>query len=224
MATLPPVPNVVQANLLFYVGNDIEAMVRTFIAYTGSAPTSAAATALAADVQGQMAAHFPAIMPGTWGSRGCEITDLSSPTGGQGEHLANVAGTHAGNANPPSAALVYNLQIGRRYRGGKPRNFWPFGVNGDIDASGQWDATNIAVYTTALNAFWTAVNGQTSGGCVLGGQVNVSYYLGYTNQAYGTPTKYRRIPTLRAVPVVDPVVSRSASLIVGSVRRRNKDA
>lgn len=220
MPPLPLVPNVLRADLQWHDGSDLSVSSRHFFRYSGGPPTSADALALAADIYAAMSPH-----DGLWDTfsefAGVKVTDLSSNTGGVGEHAQATVGARPNTPLPGGVAVVVNYVIARRYRGGKPRNYLPWFVADDIDPRQVWfaEATNDA--TTALSAFFTAVIGLVSGGTTITSHVNVSYYSGFTAVQNPITGRWRNVPKLRTTPVVDDILSWSVSSRPGSQRRRN---
>jgi hypothetical protein len=152
---------------------------------------------------------------------GTQVTDLASTSGAFGVDTTNVNGTEAGSALPAGTAYLINFKIARKYRGGKPRCYLPLGVAADLATRANWLSTNITNTTTHFTAFIAGFVGQVAGTTTISGHVNVSYYSGFTNVAYGSPTKYRRVPTLRATPLVDAITSYAVQPSPASQRRRN---
>jgi hypothetical protein len=115
---------------------------------------------------------------------------------------------------------LVNYLINRRYRGGRPRGYWPLGSQSDWANNQGWGSSFLSAAGGGLGAFVTGIVGLSAGSTTLLDHVNISYYNGFTNVSYGTPTKYRRVPTPRTVPVIDSISSIVLSSKFGSVRRR----
>jgi len=150
------------------------------------------------------------------------ITDLTTPSSGQGTHSGATPGTRVGSFLPAGCATLLNFAIARRYRGGKPRLYLPYGTASDLTTSSAWSTG----YQAGITASWTTWQSDTlaaaPSGTTITSQVNVSYYEGFTNEAYGTPTKYRRVPTLRVGgPLIDSITGYSTNGRPASQRRRN---
>lgn len=220
MPPLPTVPNVLRADLQYNDGSDLSVAARHFFRYSGAPPTSADALTLAADIYGAMASHA-----GLWDTfsslAGCKVTDLSSSTGGVGEHAQVTIGTRPNTPLPGGTAVVVNYVIARRYRGGKPRNYMPWFVADDLQPRQLWFAEAVNDATTALAAFFPAVIGLVSGGTTITAHVNVSYYSGFTAVQNPITGRWRNVPKLRTTPLVDDILSWSVSSRPGSQRRRN---
>lgn len=221
MPALPPVPNVLQVKFNWAVGSDQNALVRCYVSYTGGPPSSADCNTLAAAIATAYNTNLRNLAGGDKTLHSIQLTDLSSSSGAQGQSSPNTAGTRAGSALPASVCCLVNDVINRRYRGGKPRQFWPFGVQADISAAQAWSNAFVTAVNTQVGAFWAAVIGLTGGTTVIAAHVSVSYYQGFTNVAYGSPQKYRRVPTLRGGgPVIDVITTHQCNTIYGTQRRR----
>lgn len=221
MTALPPVPNTLRVELIYGVGADQRALNRYFIAYTGGPPTAADCLALATSISGQWGTHLASMFTSASDLLAVSVLDLASSTGANAEYVHSVSGSRTGGALPPGVAVILNGQIARRYRGGKPRSYTPFFTDTDYTGTGSWVAASVNAMQAAWNAFVAGVIGLSSGSTTLAHFSNVSYYNGFTNVPYGSPTKYRRVPNVRSSPVVDTITGWTVNGIPGSQRRRN---
>jgi hypothetical protein len=218
MPALPVVPNVLRADLHWSISSDVNARTSLFFEYSGTAPDGSACLSLATTIATAM---------GGWGEYwdvdttllGCTVTDLSSVTGGVATHDVSVAGTRPNPMSGATAVLV-NYQISRRYRGGKPRSYLPWGDSGDIGNRQTWNATRVGLWGTALAEFFDTVIGSTAGGTTITQHVNVSYYSGFTVVTSPTTGRARNVPTLRSSPLVNTVSSFAVSAKIANQRRR----
>lgn len=145
-------------------------------------------------------------------------TDLSTSSGLVGTNASAHAGTRTGTANPVQVCTLIDYKIGRRYRGGKPRGYWPFGISSDIVTENVWSATFQTLVNTQFGVAVNAMTGSSTGTNIVQ-HVSVSYYQGFTvyNGAGGRP---KTRATLRANPVVDPVTTHAVNGFLGTQRRR----
>jgi hypothetical protein len=102
-------------------------------------------------------------------------------------------------------AVLVNFTIARRYRGGKPRVYWPAGVSAQLNNPVSWQSTFVSAFRTAFNAF---LNGVTSG---ITPPPAVDYLCSVSYHTGGA---------LRPTPVVDKVLDWEVNAIPGSQRRR----
>lgn len=219
MPALAPVPGVVKIRMGMTVGADLTTGWHMFFSYGPTPPTSAQLNTAALSVTNQYVtylaqhAHLDTILTS------CVMTDLSSPSGGVGESTGAAAGGLGGDIMPASAAMLVNLHLVRRYRGGKPRIYIPTGVPGNLTSAQQWSSTFLTAYHADFTQF---VTGCTNAINVFGtgaGLVNVSYYDGgeWRQDQNGN---YHRVPTPRASPHVDAITSWTLNTTLGSQRRR----
>lgn len=225
MAALPDVPGVLRIDTRYGGGADVTASSRTFWSYSGTAPSNATCAAFAAFWDTTFETGFLGLMSDSSVFFGSTVTDLTTPTSGRGETSVAFAGTRGTTLIPFGAAAVIDMKIARRYRGGKPRIYLPLGIDTDLTGGFQWSPT----FQGEVNGAWSGQLGTIAGHSISGTtivtQVAVSYYSGFTNVPYGTPTKYRRVPVLRVGgPLVDLVTEGVCAAHVGSQRRRNQAA
>lgn len=221
MPPLPPVPNVIKAQLLWSDAGDADVRSNQYFRYSGGTPSPTDANVLAAGIYAAMATHS-----NQWGEdtqlTGVEVTDLASAGGGQGLHAESTTGTRLGTPVAGGTAVVVGYVIGRRYRGGKPRNYFPFFTSSDLATRQGWAAGNVTALNSALATYFAAVIGLSSGTTTITEHVNVSYYSGFTVVISPTTGRSRNVPKLRLVPDVDDITSFGTRVQPGSQRRRNR--
>lgn len=220
MPPLPDVPAVVRVDFQWQDAADVNVTTRSFWAYSGGPPTATDCTALATDMHALVSAHNSLWDTETFLS-GVRVTDLSSATGGVGEHASSVVGTRVFAFGAAMCALV-NFVITRRYRGGKPRWYLPWGGGGDLNSRQSWNASFVTAVDSAVSAIRTGFIGSTSGSTAIANQCSVSYYSGFTSVENPITHRWRNVPTLRSSPIVSVIESFSTSGIVSSQRRRNR--
>jgi len=137
-----------------------------------------------------------------------EGIDLNSSTGATDAISASVFGVRTGDFLPANCAMVASLEITRRYRGGHPRKYLPWGTAGTL-ASGStidWDSGFISDCFTKLDSImFSDMIGFTSGSTNWLNPVNVSYVSGGAR---------------RVTPVVDTIESVIIRPRICSQRRR----
>lgn len=220
MPALPPVPQVLQVLLHQGIGSDEEAITKLHFKYTGGPPDNAALNAVASDITSLYTSHLAALAPTNGGLLGVTVTDLTSSTSAQGSDATLVNGTRTGGDLSSATAVLVNYGIARRYRGGKPRSYFPFFTATDMSAVTAWVSGSVTAAQTGVSAFLTAIEALTSGSTALGSQVNVSYFEGFTT--FTTPSgRVKNLSKVRTTPVVDSIVSVSVNPKPASQRRRN---
>jgi hypothetical protein len=217
---LPVVPNVIRVDIEWTVGTDAAAMDRIFIAYSGGPPTSANCVTLAGLLYIIFAAELAIYTNANNALTGVRVTDLASSTGGQGEHLQTTVGSIGPDDLGANSTALASMRIGRRYRGGKPRSYFPLGGASVMQTPQTWTSAFQVNVQAALNAIIADIAVTTAGTTVLTHLVNVSYYHGFTVVTNPITGRARNVPTLRPAPIVDPVLSWVMELKLASQRRR----
>jgi hypothetical protein len=110
--------------------------------------------------------------------------------------------------------------IDRRYRGGKPRNFYPYGTASDLQTEQTWTDTALTGFLAQSEDLYSATAGVSAGGTTLTSRVSVSYYSGFTVVTSPTTGRARNVPTKRSTPLTYAVVNTAVSPYIGSQRRR----
>jgi hypothetical protein len=227
--TLPTAPNprpfpetsVLRVQLKHIVGSDQDVLPHFYLGFTGGPPTAAALTTFAGTVWTDWTA-------GPFGNAGatvtiteCIVQDISSATGAEGVHTGNQVGAAAGGQLPAGTCANINFAVARRYRGGKPKMYLPYGTDTNLATPQTWVATWINNLATQVSSLISSVSGAPPTGCTITGQVNVSYYEGYwqSQDSKGNPKIKPNYRTGNAK--VDPVVGTTGSVVIGSQRRRN---
>lgn len=221
---MPPLPNVSDAlrvQLLWSDSSDNNVRSTLYFRYSGGPPDPTDANNLAATIYTAVAA-----MDGQWSPTtqltGVEVTDLSSSGGSQGLHAQSTAGTREGSDLAGGTAVVVGYVISRRYRGGKPRNYFPFFTASDLTTRQGWNAGDITALDSALTTLFAAIIGASSGTTTITQHINISWYDGFTVVTSPTTGRARNVPKLRTTPVVDVITSFGARTAPGSQRRRNR--
>lgn len=222
MPALAPVPNVLRADFPFSVGEDVMALNRVFISYTGTAPTDATCVSLATTLSGIWSGEMKVYSVSDVAYLGCTLTDLTSPTAGQGSFTTSVEGTYDESLWAAGVAFLASMKIARRYRGGKPRTYLPVGAYALMQDAQTWTSTFVGEMQAVLDQIISDISVTSDAGCALGTLVNVSYYEGFVSSQNPITLRWRTIPKQRVGgPVVDPVTAWVAEARFGSQRRRN---
>lgn len=222
MPALPAVPNVLKCVFRYSSSADTDVVNRFYIQYSGSAPTDAGLTTMATNVMTDWGSDLEGLYHPDVQLTEVALTDLTSSTSAAGLHTGSVAGTRSGTPLPASVALLMNHAISRRYRGGKPRTYFPAGTASDVNTTQDWASAFISAYASAWATFGTAFAGRFPSGTTYSSFVNVSYYEGFTT--FLTPSgRYKNLAKLRTGgPVVDDVTAWTFNPIYANQRRRNR--
>ena len=135
----------------------------------------------------------------------CIVTDLGGATGAQGSSSAGFSGTHSGFQLPNNVALAASWHIGRRYRGGHPRTYFPGQTQSDLQDTMHWSANTLSNWTLAAQGFVTGVVGLGS---------TVPYPLNLVCVHY----VMHKVP--QTPPLVDVITSATVHPRIDSQRRR----
>jgi hypothetical protein len=213
MPPLPSVPGVIKL-IISSARSDSPVENILHVAYTGSPPSGAnLSTYLSGSVEPATATLFNAEGSTDLTGTTIEAIDLSSDTGASASVDFTSTGTRTGDFAPSSAAVVASWAISRRYRGGHPRTYWPFGTAGTYESGSSklWDAAFVASVTTAIGVWQGAITDITVGATVFDTLCNVSYVDKNLN-----PVK----PYRRTTPIVDPITGVFCKQRICSQRRR----
>lgn len=129
------------------------------------------------------------------------LTDLTSDTGSSLDETIDWVGTRDGISPPASAAVLGKYFITRRYRGGHPRTYFPFGSVGLMLNPVSWDTTfiaNVAANLESVRLAASAFSESSLMGCV-------SYFSGGVR---------------RETPLFEPFISSTCEAQIRSQRRR----
>lgn len=221
MPAIPAVPGVIRFDLTGTIGTDTQTHNRFYMSFSGAAsPTNM--NTLATLVRTAWVDTLKPLLSNDSAISNWHTTDLSSLSGAQGNDGTNVPGTSGGPSVSAQACLVINFQVGRRYRGGKPKFFLAGGPAAELADANAWDPTLVDNINTQWGDFIAAIIAGAPGPMGTLAHVNVSFYEGFTSIENPLTHRYRNIPTLRADPVVDAIDSHSVDVPIGSQRRRTR--
>jgi hypothetical protein len=222
MAPLPPTPSgVIRTRLLFTLEEATGIGMHFDMAYTGSAPNTAALAALGPQIESSYGTNLVAMATPSVVLTDIICYDLANPSTPEGLTAVGTPGTRSGDTLPASVCAVVNRHIARRYRGARPKLFTPFGSNSDTSGNQGWSTDFTEALTTAWAGFEAGVVGSGSGGTTISAPVGVSFFHGFTVVTSPTTGRSRNVPTPRDPPLVEAVTSYSVTAHFGSQRRRN---
>jgi len=223
MPALPSPGPIIKLNVNWGVDGDSMAETIHYYRYSSGAPSAADLSAFASNAVAQGQAEFGALCNDQVGMLAATARDLSSAMGAEATAGTPWVGTRGSALTPPGAAMVISHSISRHYRGGHPRTYLPIGVSGDIAVTGFWSDAFVIAADNAWGGWDLNVVG-SFGGLTVTDLVNVSFY-GPPNRVIVSPGgRMRTVSTVRGVPIVDHVTGHTARKVIGSQRRRNRDA
>jgi hypothetical protein len=222
MPALPNVPGVIRQLLEWDVGTDANAITVLHHRYAGTPPTSGQMNTFCASFDALAAAEWPLYLDADSKYLGNTAVDLTSPTAAAGADVTSVTGTRAGGTLGAGTAVLVDYAISRRYRGGKPRSYLPWGTGADLVTRNTWAGASVTDFHTG----WGAIQNAITAAYPIGAATFVSFcvvsYYGPPNRTVtGSTGRVRTLSTVRAVPIVDDWDSYRVSNKVSSQRRRN---
>lgn len=194
---------------------------RLHFTYTGGPPSAADCLSIGNAVSAAVGSHLVSLLSSSYELFEVEVTDLSSSTGAQNTSTTAQVGTRAGAPGPASLCALMDHHILRRYRGGKPRTYLPFGVDGDITNERTWATAFATAMATGWSGFIAACLAITGGTTAIANFVQVSYFQSFTAVTDPITGRTKDKPKLRVGgPVVDVITSSTLRPELGSQRRR----
>jgi hypothetical protein len=219
--TAPPLPAspCLRVRLEYTNSDQSLAGSRFYLSYAGSAPTPGNCTTIAGDIEAAWVAGPLAMIHTDWALTEIDVLDITTLTGSSGQWTGSESGTFEGQAYPASIATNVEFGIARRYRGGKPRMFWPPPGGDALLDAGHWTSTFLTQAATNNATFWTDVQAIDVGTVGTLTHVNLSYYSGFKNIT-NSSGRTRAVPQYREAALLDTVESYAVKAEVGSQRRR----
>ena len=222
VTALPGVPNVLRLEYKTTDGADLDVLNRSYWSWAGTTPTVAILDAMATQAATSWDSRFVGLYMDQIALVETTLVDLTSDTSAAGLSTASYTGTLGGDVLPANTAFLNGYEIARRYRGGKPKNFWQFGNASKLQTTQTWTSAWVADVSGQIALWVTDMLALASGGTTVTGQVNVSYYGPPNIAVYNPVTKrYRTVSTVRATPIVDPIIGYTYSALIASQRRRS---
>jgi hypothetical protein len=213
MPPLPPVPNVIKVVSSSKVRDSLCENI-FHITWSGATPGTGTLSTWLTDVWvPAWDAIFSAEASSFAATIEHEATDLTSDTGASAIVADTTAGGRTGDNAPGSACVLVSWDIARRYRGGHPRSYFPFGTAGTYGATSTkfWDTGFIADVQSLIDTWLAAVQGHDISGTEFSTLVNLSYY---SKEITPTPP-YRRV-----TPITDAITAGTVKDRICSQRRR----
>lgn len=194
---------------------------RFYLSYSSSAPSGADCIALATELSTAYSAHLVGLASSAVLLSECDVLDIATHSGLSGQYNPSTTGTRAGTPNAAQVAFNVEYGIARRYRGGKPRGYWPFGVNNDLTTWSMWSTSLVTAVNTGIAAFFAAVEASTPGSFTGLQHVLLSYYHGFTNIT-NSSGRTRAVPTYKGTATHDNVTGYFAKQLLSTQDRRRK--
>ena len=215
--TVVPLPDVpcVRVNLVYADNAGNKLGNRFFFRYTGGPPVSADLSTIAAAIGAAWETNLAPLTSTDIGLTLVDVLDIATDAGASGSSATGWDGSRSGTGLPIQSTANIKFNIARRYRGGKPKIYWPAGVVGDLENQAQWATDFINDVQTGTAAFFAAVSALTEASISMGGHVNLSYYKGFVNVT-NSSGRERAAPTYRATALSDLITGYAYDLVIGS--------
>lgn len=217
----PPLPDTpcIRVNLTYNTVANADAGNRFFFSYAGSAPTPANCVTLATDILAAWHTNMDPLLSSAYGLQEVDVLDIATHAGASGQATGTNSGGRTGTNMPIQCALGVEFGIARRYRGGKPRAYFPIGVDSDLLNAKTFATAFVTSCQTDIPAFFAAVEALSVGAVGALAHVNLSYYQGFQN--FTTPSgRERAVPKYRATALHDNVESYAVKALISSQKRR----
>jgi hypothetical protein len=219
--TAPPLPEspALRCRLSGFDASNSSWGTRFYIGYAGAAPSGAQCTAIATQISSLYGVHLaPLVNPGTTMNL-VDVIDIASTTGLSGQNETAVPGTRVGGELPAQVAMNVEYGIAQRYRGGKPRGFWPFGCDADLQNVSDWMQTFINEVNAGIEAFFADIEAFVVTGVGPFLHVDLSYYQGF-KVVTDSSGRARNVPQYRPEALVRTVTGYFGKTVLGSQKRR----
>ena len=220
MSALPPVAGALSIQLRWDIGGDEPATTKFFEGYSAGPPDAIDVAAFATTVRESVNTNLRSLFVSSVSLIETVVTDLSADDAARGIDTTAVVGDRTGSQLTAAVSALVNYIIDRRYRGGKPRSYFPFGADDDLATMKAWDSSLQTAVDTGVTNFMASLSGVTIGSAVTSGHINISYFSGSEVVISPTTGRARNVPKQRTTPRIDPVVALAMSLVPGSQRRR----
>ena len=201
MPPLPNQPGVLKIDHHFTIGEDIAALCRWHVRYIGSAPTAADLNTFATYLSAQWLGSMVGLYHTTTALTAIDITDLTTPTSAFGSNTTPHAGGLVGQEQPAATCLLCTYHIARRYRGGKPRTYWPFGDADQLSDPQTWTVPFLSNCQTGIDQYFNATTFHAVGPATTQELVSISQYHGFTPVLNPITGRTRDVPTVRPVAI-----------------------
>lgn len=222
MAELPLVPFGLKLKLTYTISTDTVNVNTIHFKWNGIAPDNTAMIAWVGQVATSWTTNCAPLCHPSVSLTETRANDMSKADGGLGVNTGVHAGTRAGTALPAGTCALANYTIQRRYRGGKPRTYLPFGIELDILDGQHWKTTSIASFQTGWQTFCNSIASTPPAGITGMSLAQVSYYKGFEVIHGPTGRAYNKSTLNSQGPILDPLLSSVINPRFASQRRRNR--
>jgi len=218
----PPLPDVPCVRVgLDYSDSASKFGSRFYLSYTGGPLSGDDCAALAATVATQWGATVASQIASAYSLVGVDVLDIATHSGLSGQDTTvHAGGNTGGSAVPVQCAINVEFGIGRRYRGGKPRMYFPPAPSTAMADPSHWVSGLVTSMNGEIGDFFTAVLAGAPAAGAPWKHVSLSFYAGSTGVIYDAGHEGRTDETYRATALHDDITGYSTKAVIGSQRRR----
>jgi hypothetical protein len=215
-----PVPGVMRITFagLFSSGSDWSTALDFAWSRTGGgAPTGGEVNGVAQDSYEAWTANMSGNLPSDSSIEQCTATPLDSEAYPVGVWTQSTAGTIPDFTTPAGLCVVVSKTVVNRWRGGRPKNYFPGAPASWLQDPSNWHTDNLATYMTGVKNMMDAMSSIETGSLALGTPVAISYVETVIDPG-PPPTATHGV--VRVPPLVMVVTDLNGRQRVGSQRRR----
>ena len=219
--TLVPLPDIptIRCRLIYRESTGTELGNRLYFSYTGGPPSAADLASLASAISSAWATSLASLVSSGISLFEVDCLDIASYTGNSGTSTAVHAGSRAGIQAPVQVPFNVQYLISRRYRGGKPKGYFPFGNEGDFATPAQWTSGLVGEVGTQFPEFIAALDALVVGSITITNHISLSYKHLFTNVANSSGREHA-VPNYRPVALHDIITGYLPKSGMGSQKRR----
>ena len=223
---MPPLPNIANMLRVFMEGFvDTEDIYNwgnvLHFSYTGTPPSNAVCATIAGDIYTAWGTHMAPECPSPTALTKVLVTDLTSPTSGEGEFLGASSGTRGDDSIPANAAVLISYVPTYRYRGGHPRQYLYAGGNADLEGAAKWSSAFQGEVLTHWKAFVAACEALSASGTALSSLTSIRYYGKFLPNG-GPPRYLLDTPIVQTLDISQAVAAQEIASQRRRVGRRKK--
>jgi len=202
------------------VGADLTAQNGLYFRYEGGAPSATTLGTFAELTNNAANTRLKGLHSGSVSLQEVVWEDLGSHEGATGSHPGYGVGTLAGLNQAASNCFRMLYHTNRRYRGGKPTSYYPFGTANEISSPQTWELAWVNSTQAAVTSWIGEILTLGAGSTTVHQHVSVSYYAKGTWVNDPVTGRPRYIPKIKEPPEVHVITNWSGVARIASQRRR----
>jgi hypothetical protein len=206
--------------LAWKVGADLTAQNGLYFRYQGGNPAANTLGTFAELTNQAAQTHFKGLHSSSVSLQEVRWEDISSETGAIGTHAGYGVGNMIGFEVAASNCLRMLYHTNRRYRGGKPGGYFPFGTHQTISSPQTWEVAWASSVQTAFTTWIGEILTLGAGSTTVHEHVAVSYYEKGHWVTDPVTERPRYVPKRKEPPGVHQITNWTVIPRIGSQRRR----